>query len=112
MMVIYKGVIVEEGLSEEVYEHPAHPYTKLLLKAAIGEATLKKNDEIRSMTPRESKKVRKNSVFLENRNTEAIKKCNFYERCPKRTKDCISVNLAEDTVRFTKTHWARCIRTD
>ncbi|MFR3284994.1 MAG: hypothetical protein ACLTR6_12250 [Clostridium fessum] len=28
VMVIYKGVIVEEGLAEEIYEHPAHPYTK------------------------------------------------------------------------------------
>ena len=27
VMVIYKGVIVEEGLAEEIYEHPAHPYT-------------------------------------------------------------------------------------
>ena len=36
VMVIYKGVIVEEGLAEEIYEHPAHPYTKLLLEAAIG----------------------------------------------------------------------------
>lgn len=112
VMVIYKGVIVEEGLSEEVYEHPAHPYTKLLLKAAIGEKKLKKNDEIQSMTSKESKKSQENQGVLENRNTETIKKCNFYERCPKRTKDCISVNLAEDTVRFTKTHWARCIRTD
>lgn len=112
VMVIYKGVIVEEGLSEEVYEHPAHPYTKLLLEAAIGETKLKKNDEIQSMTSKESKKSQENQGVLENRNTETIKKCNFYERCPKRTKDCISVNLAEDTVRFTKTHWARCIRTD
>ena len=27
VMVIYRGVIVEEGLAEEIYEHPAHPYT-------------------------------------------------------------------------------------
>ena len=33
VMVIYKGVIVEEGLAEEIYEHPAHPYTKALLGA-------------------------------------------------------------------------------
>ncbi len=112
VMVIYKGVIVEEGLSEEVYEHPAHPYTKLLLEAAIGETKLKKNDEAQPMTEEENKKSQENKGVLENRNTETIKKCNFYERCPKRTKDCISVNLAEDTVRFTKTHWARCIRTD
>lgn len=44
-MVIYKGVIVEEGLAEEIYEHPAHPYTKLLLEAAIGGDTMELDAE-------------------------------------------------------------------
>jgi len=45
VMVIYKGVIVEEGLAEEIYEHPAHPYTKLLLEAAIGGDTMELDAE-------------------------------------------------------------------
>ena len=45
VMVIYRGVIVEEGLAEEIYEHPAHPYTKLLLEAAIGGDTMELDAE-------------------------------------------------------------------
>ena len=31
--VMYLGKLVEKGTSEEVYEHPEHPYTKALLSA-------------------------------------------------------------------------------
>lgn len=31
--VMYKGEIVEEGLSDNVFEHPAHPYTETLIAA-------------------------------------------------------------------------------
>lgn len=32
--VMYKGHVVEEGLTDEIFYHPAHPYTKQLLAAA------------------------------------------------------------------------------
>ena len=31
--VMHKGHIVETGLTEEIFEHPVHPYTKSLLSA-------------------------------------------------------------------------------
>ncbi len=33
MAVLYRGVVVESGLSSELYSHPTHPYTKALLAA-------------------------------------------------------------------------------
>ena len=35
--VMYQGRIVEIGDAEEVYEHPQHEYTKLLLAASLNE---------------------------------------------------------------------------
>ena len=90
VMVIYKGVIVEEGLAEEIYEHPAHPYTKLLLEAAIGGDTMELDAEAE-----------------ESRSAE---KCIFYERCPKRREACAHVPLSPEAVQLSRTHWARCIQ--
>ena len=100
VMVIYKGVIVEEGLAEEVYEHPAHPYTKLLLEAAVGENNMKKSADKENILER---KIDKENFNKEN------KKCVFYDRCPKKCESCISVNLSPDAFYFSNTHWARCI---
>ncbi len=33
MFVIYKGLVVEEGLTDQVIQHPQHPYTQALLSA-------------------------------------------------------------------------------
>ena len=98
VMVIYKGVIVEEGLAEEVYEHPAHPYTKLLLEAAIGGDTMELNAEID--TGRKAAVPEKNSQ----------EKCIFYERCPRRKEACAHGALSPKAVQLSKTHWARCIQ--
>ena len=98
VMVIYKGVIVEEGLAEEVYEHPAHPYTKLLLEAAIGGDTMELNAE--ADTGRKAVDPEKNSR----------EKCIFYERCPRRTEACAHGALSPKAVQLSRTHWARCIQ--
>jgi peptide/nickel transport system ATP-binding protein len=34
MLVMHAGQVVEYGPSEEVIQHPKHPYTQLLLSAA------------------------------------------------------------------------------
>jgi oligopeptide/dipeptide ABC transporter ATP-binding protein len=34
VMVMYRGLIVEEGLTSDIFKHPAHPYTEKLLRAA------------------------------------------------------------------------------
>ncbi len=104
VMVIYKGVIVEEGLSEEVYEKPVHPYTKLLLKAAIGEKAFSDNSAKECATSE--------SDLDKDEKTSAGEKCVFYDRCPNRAKDCTCAHLSPEAVHFTNTHWARCIRTD
>jgi oligopeptide/dipeptide ABC transporter ATP-binding protein len=33
VVVLYRGEIVESGRTEQLYEHPQHPYTQALLAA-------------------------------------------------------------------------------
>ena len=35
LVVMYLGEIVEEGLSEEIFPNPLHPYTQALISAAL-----------------------------------------------------------------------------
>ena len=130
VMVIYKGVIVEEGLAEEIYEHPAHPYTKLLLEAAIGGDTMELDAEAgkQSAEPERDSRMEKpergqtKENLLENQEKERSvqnapkkiagsgEKCIFYDRCPKRREACAHVPLSPEAVQLSKTHWARCIQ--
>ena len=44
--VMHKGHIVETGLTEEIFEHPVHPYTKSLLSAIpIADPVIERNRE-------------------------------------------------------------------
>ena len=44
--VMHKGHLVETGLTEEIFEHPVHPYTKSLLSAIpIADPVIKRNRE-------------------------------------------------------------------
>ena len=37
ILVLYKGSIVEMGTRDEIFLHPIHPYTQMLIKASQGE---------------------------------------------------------------------------
>ena len=71
--VMYRGSIVEQGDAENLYNHPMHPYTRMLLSAIpeIEEAdTLERYG------------------FTETRRESAPEGCHFYHRCPYATDAC------------------------
>lgn len=68
--VMYQGRIVESGETEEVFEHPQHPYTKALLSAVP--------------IPDPRKERASHRLVLEGElpsNTEEIEGCAFAQRC-------------------------------
>jgi peptide/nickel transport system ATP-binding protein len=71
--VMYGGVIVETGPTEEIVQNPKHPYTKQLLEAAPDPARYKGNEDIKGEFGKEVK-LFDNSVEYNH--------CRFADRCP------------------------------
>ena len=64
-MVMYRGKVVESGETEELFSHPLHPYTKLLM--------LTSNDQERE---------------TERQGGDSKDGCAFLERCSERKEMC------------------------
>lgn len=85
--VMYKGVIMEEGIAKDLYKTALHPYTKLLFASVPGTEATRITGEIKTAR------------------TE-ISGCPFAERCPKATKECFSELPPFTTVN--ENHKVRC----
>jgi oligopeptide transport system ATP-binding protein len=75
IIVFYAGKIVEEGKTFDIFQHPKHPYTQMLLDARP------------SLNYPKSKPLRViegSSPLL----TQEIKGCSFVDRCPYKVKNC------------------------
>ncbi len=74
--VMYMGRVVEMGPSDELFDHPAHPYTKALLDAApVADYALRG----------------RNRVSLQGEIDEhpPVGACPLYHRCPYKTEACL-----------------------
>jgi len=80
--VMYRGRVVEWGAKDQVYEHPAHPYTRLLLQAA-------------------SYRLREFSGS----DTELVSGCPFFGRCRERKDQC---RIVFPVKKVAESHWVRC----
>ena len=95
VMVMYLGRIVEMGKAEDLFQHPAHPYTQILIQAApvIGDGQTERKYEIRGETPSP---------------IDMPKGCAFHPRCPYATDKCKCEEpvMTEDTTgRMVKCHY-------
>jgi len=93
--VMYLGRIVEEGLTEEIFSVPAHPYTAALLASAPKMAE-------------DGPEPRK--IAIEGDVPSPINPpsgCHFHTRCPKATKECSSAY--PESRQLSNTHSCRCI---
>lgn len=95
VMVMYLGRVVEMGSAEELFQHPAHPYTQILIQAAPVIDTKHKGREyeIRGETPSP---------------IDIPKGCAFHPRCPFATEKCRTAEpvMTEDANgRMVKCHY-------
>ena len=95
VMVMYLGRVVEMGSAEELFQHPAHPYTQILIQAApvIDIKHKEREYEIRGETPSP---------------IDIPKGCAFHPRCPFATEKCRTAEpvMTEDANgRMVKCHY-------
>lgn len=91
--VMYAGQIVEQGLADDIFENPAHPYTHGLM------ASIPQLDQKKEKLPTIEGQV----PPLNNLPTG----CAFYERCEKRKPDCQTI-MPELLGKQVKGHRVRC----
>ena len=91
--VVYAGQIIEAGNIEDIFDHPAHPYTLGLFHSlpgfAEGESRL---HPIPGLPPDPS---------------NLPEGCAFYPRCPRASEECKSCHV--ENKEFSPGHFCRCL---
>ena len=96
IIVMYRGQIMEEADVEELYEHPRHPYTRMLFDSVL---TDKKKREVDFET--------QNQLLSEA--GDQVGCCPYYRRCLYRTQECLTekaelIDIGRQGIR----HFTRC----
>ncbi len=94
-VVLYRGVVVEEGPTAQVLDEPAHPYTKALMSAVL---------TVDADADRWYRLSGRPSV------PDATQGCVLYGRCPEAADDCLGSAISVRAV--SPGHTARCVRVD
>lgn len=93
VIIMYLGHIVEEGLVNDIFERPLHPYTMGLIKS-IPTMETKKGEQL----------------YMINGTVPALSEvgggCRFYSRCPYATDLC--KNQDPDLLQYNDTQKVRC----
>jgi len=87
VVVLYRGVVVEDGPAEDVVSNPLHPYTQLLVSSTP--------DPARGIRPRTTPLTREESMTSDDF-PDRDRGCVFASRCPHRSERCLApVALAD-----------------
>lgn len=92
--VMYLGQMIERASSRELFQHPAHPYTKALLAAIPVPALGANNLENEALTGELTSPV------------DPKPGCRFAPRCPYATKTCAEAEYKLDEI--APGHWCAC----
>lgn len=93
ILVLFAGRIVEQGPTEQLIQHPAHPYTRLLLDSAPDART-----KLTTLPPRGSR-------IISSAETSETG-CPFASRCPEAQLVCRQVPPKRSAAGAE--HWVRC----
>ena len=92
--VMYAGKIVEEGVANEVFDHPKHPYTVGLLRA-LPRHGVRKSERLLATIPGTLPQI-----------GTPLPTCVFVDRCPLATDLCR--REVPPVVELGDGHWTRC----
>lgn len=91
-VILYRGCVVEMGATEAIFNHPLHPYTKMLMASV----------------PRLDKKWEEGGVELRVADSGFTGGCVYYERCPIAVKDC--ARYRPELIEVEPNHFVACSR--
>jgi oligopeptide/dipeptide ABC transporter ATP-binding protein len=94
--IMYLGQIVEYGDGEEIFEKPAHPYTKALISASM-------------LTLPEEGPESAQQIILTGEMPSPMNPppgCRFHTRCPEATEECM--RDVPEMITVGKNHQAKC----
>jgi peptide/nickel transport system ATP-binding protein len=90
-VILYKGYILEKGLTEKVYNNPSHPYTQMLMASV----------------PRLDRKWESVNVEMKTPELKHGRGCIYFGRCPFASEKCTE---QPPLVEVTKGHSVACWR--
>jgi len=92
IIIMYAGIIIEKGNTNEIFSNPQHPYTKQLFKCDPSQIEKKiiKFPFIRGDLP--------NLINLKN-------ECIFSSRCENPSHDCKEGLIENKLIEYSKDHW-------
>lgn len=93
-VILYRGCVVEMGGTERIYNHPLHPYTKMLMAAV----------------PRLDKKWEEVEVELREKPSVLTGGCVYYDRCPRAMKGEACRQQRPTLVEVEDDHFVACFR--
>lgn len=93
VIVMYAGEIVEQASVVELFEHPAHPYSRALIDSAFGLEDLRKRGPISGEPPDPS---------------DLPSGCAFHPRCPESDEACR--RIAPPEICLSETRTVRCLK--
>ena len=91
--VMYRGHMMEYAPADELFDRPLHPYTHLLLSAALDA----KSDETYSRFELETATLK---------NVSASVGCSFQQKCPLNEDHC--QDIGQEFIKVGRNHWVRC----
>ena len=92
--IMYLGEIIELGEADEIFESPAHPYTKLLLSS------------VPSVKQKEKNSIQNDLGITANKNSES--NCKFFGRCP--IGDDVCKNCEIQVKQISDSHYVKCLK--
>jgi len=90
LYVMYMGEIMESGATENVYAHPAHPYTRALLEAVPDvDRALRKRRALPSVPSIQNPNSKIRNITETSSLSTAVSGCPFHPRCPMAKAICV-----------------------